>query len=221
MRSQCMYLGKGADPMPKVAVYDMQGSTVGELELNDEIFAAPVNESLMHQAVVMYLANQRRGTAATKTRGAVRGGGRKPWRQKGTGRARHGSIRSPIWVGGGVAFGPEPRDYGFTMPKKARRQALRSALSSKVAAGNVIILDELQLDEPKTRKMVDVLRNLQVAGKALIVTCDDGRNVVLSARNIPGVVTTRARDLNVYTVLNNEQLVITKQALQAIEEVLA
>ncbi|NMB45346.1 MAG: 50S ribosomal protein L4 [Firmicutes bacterium] len=207
--------------MPKVAVYDMQGSTVGELELNDEIFAAPVNEGLMHQAVVMYLANQRRGTAATKTRGAVRGGGRKPWRQKGTGRARHGSIRSPIWVGGGVAFGPEPRDYGFTMPKKARRQALRSALSSKVAAGNVIILDELQLDEPKTRKMVDVLRNLQVAGKALIVTCDDGRNVVLSARNIPGVVTTRARDLNVYTVLNNEQLVITKQALQAIEEVLA
>ena len=207
--------------MPKVAVYDMQGSTMGELELNDEIFAAPVNESLMHQAVVMYLANQRRGTAATKTRGAVRGGGRKPWRQKGTGRARHGSIRSPIWVGGGVTFGPEPRDYRLSMPKKARRQALRSALSSKVAAGNLIVLDQLEFEQPKTREMMDVLRNLQVEGKALIVTCDDGRNVLLSARNIPGVATSRARDLNVYTVLNSERLILTKQAVQLIEEVLA
>jgi large subunit ribosomal protein L4 len=215
------FAGKGADPMPKVAVYNMQGNTVGELELNDEIFAAPVNESLMHQAVVMYLANQRRGTAATKTRSAVRGGGRKPWRQKGTGRARHGSIRSPIWVGGGVTFGPEPRDYRLKMPRKARRQALRSALSSKVATGNLIVLDELGFDEPKTRKMVDVLQNLQVEGKALVVTCGDGRNVLLSARNIPGVATARAQDLNVYTVLNSEQLILTKDAIEAVEEVLA
>ena len=207
--------------MPKVAVYNMQGNTVGELELNDEIFAAPVNTGLMHQAVVMYLANQRRGTAATKTRAAVRGGGRKPWRQKGTGRARHGSIRSPIWVGGGVTFGPQPRDYRRAMPKKARRQALKSALSSKVAAGSLIVVDELKFDEPKTRRMVEVLNNLQVQGKALVVTASDGRNVVLSARNIPGVNTIRAQDLNVYAVLNSEQLIITKEAVEVVEEVLA
>ena len=207
--------------MPKVAVYNMQGNTVGELELNDEIFAAPVNTGLMHQAVVMYLANQRRGTAATKTRAAVSGGGRKPWRQKGTGRARHGSIRSPIWVGGGVTFGPQPRDYRLAMPKKARRQALKSALSSKVAAGSLIVVDELKFDEPKTRRMVEVLNNLQVQGKALVVTASDGRNVVLSARNIPGVNTIRAQDLNVYAVLNSEQLIITKEAVEVVEEVLA
>ena len=207
--------------MPKVAVYNMQGNTVGELELNDEIFAAPVNTGLMHQAVVMYLANQRRGTAATKTRAAVRGGGRKPWRQKGTGRARHGSIRSPIWVGGGVTFGPQPRDYRRAMPKKARRQALKSALSSKVAAGSLIVVDELKFDEPKTRRMVEVLNNLQVQGKALVVTVSDGGNVVLSARNIPGVNTIRAQDLNVYAVLNSEQLIMTKEAVEVVEEVLA
>ncbi len=207
--------------MPKVAVHDMQGNTVDELELNEDVFAAAVNEGLMHQAVVMYLANQRRGTAATKTRAAVRGGGRKPWRQKGTGRARHGSIRSPIWVGGGVTFGPTPREYRFSMPRKARRQALRSALSSKVAAGNLIVLDDLQFDEPRTRNMVGVLRNLQAEGKSLVVTCDAGRNVFLSARNISGVVTSRAQDLNVYTVLNCDQLIMTKEAVKAIEEVLS
>lgn len=207
--------------MPKVAVYDMQGHAVGELELNDKIFSAPVNESLMHQAVVMYLANQRRGTAATKTRAAVRGGGRKPWRQKGTGRARHGSIRSPIWVGGGVAFGPQPRNYRLSMPKKARRQALRSALSSKVASGELIVLDDLQFNEPKTRNMMGVLRNLEVEGKALVVTGDGARNVYLSARNIPGVTTSRAIDLNVYGVLNNNRLIMTKEAVKAIEEVLS
>ena len=207
--------------MPKVAVYDMQGNTVGELELNDEIFAAPVNTALMHQAVVAYLANQRHGTAATKTRAAVRGGGRKPWRQKGTGRARHGSIRSPIWVGGGVTFGPQPRDYRLAMPKKARRQALKSALSSKVAAGSLIVVDELKFDEPKTRRMIEVLNNLQVQGKALVVTVSDGGNVVLSARNIPGVNTIRAQDLNVYAVLNSEQLIMTKEAVEVVEEVLA
>ena len=195
--------------MPKVAVYDMQGNTVGELELNDEIFAAPVNTALMHQAVVAYLANQRHGTAATKTRAAVRGGGRKPWRQKGTGRARHGSIRSPIWVGGGVTFGPQPRDYRLAMPKKARRQALKSALSSKVAAGSLIVLDELKFDEPKTRRMVEVLNNLQVQGKALVVTASEGRNVVLSARQSSlGSTPLGAQDLNAYAVLNSEQLII-------------
>ncbi|HHV93919.1 MAG TPA: 50S ribosomal protein L4 [Firmicutes bacterium] len=207
--------------MPKVAVYNMEGNKVGEMELNDEIFAAPVNTALMHQAVVAYLANQRQGTASTKTRGEVRGGGRKPWRQKGTGRARHGSIRSPIWVGGGVVFGPKPRDYRLALPKKARRQALKSALSTKVSAGNLIIVDKLQFDEPKTRKMVEVLKNLQVNGKALVVTASDGRNVVLSARNIPGVSTIRAQDLNVYAVLNSEQLVMTKEAVEVVEEVLA
>jgi len=207
--------------MPKVAVYNMQGNTVGELELNDEIFGAPVNTALMHQAVVTYLANQRQGTAATKTRAAVRGGGRKPWRQKGTGRARHGSIRSPIWVGGGVTFGPQPRDYRRAMPKKARRQALKSALSSKVAAGSLIVVDELKFDEPKTRRMVEVLNNLQVQGKALVVTAGEGRNVVLSARNLPGIDTIRAQDLNTYAVLNSEQLILTKEAVEVVEEVLA
>ena len=207
--------------MPKVAVYDMQGKTIDELELNPDIFAAAINKSLMHQAVVMYLANQRQGNAATKTRAAVRGGGRKPWRQKGTGRARHGSSRSPIWVGGGVTFGPTPRDYRKAMPKKARRQALRSALSSKVAAGNLIVLDDLSFDAPKTREMVGVLGNLQAEGKSLIVTCDSGKNVYLSARNIAGVNTSRARDLNVYNVLNCENLIMTKEAIESIEEVLS
>ena len=203
--------------MPKVAVYNMQGNTVGELELNDEIFGAPVNTALMHQAVVTYLANQRQGTAATKTRAAVRGGGRKPWRQKGTGRARHGSIRSPIWVGGGVTFGPQPRDYRRAMPKKARRQALKSALSSKVAAGSLIVLDELKFDEPRTRRMVDVLKNLQVQGKALVVTAGEGRNVVLSARNLPGIDTISAQDLNTYAVLNSEQLILTNVEVDVVE----
>lgn len=206
--------------MPKVAVYNMEGESVGELELNEEIFAAPINEALLHQAVVMHLANRRRGTAATKNRAAVRGGGRKPWRQKGTGRARHGSIRSPLWVGGGTVFGPRPRSYRFSMPKKARRQALKSALSSKVAAGELMVLDELNFAEPKTRAMVGVLKNLNIEGKALIVTSGDGRNVVLSARNIPEVTTLRAQDLNVYDVLNSDKLVMTRDAVAAVEEVL-
>lgn len=207
--------------MPKVAVYDVEGKAIDELELNSDIFAATINESLMHQAVVMFLANQRQGTAATKNRAAVRGGGRKPWRQKGTGRARHGSIRSPIWVGGGVTFGPTPRSYRKSMPKKARRQALRSALSAKVASGNLIVLDDLQLNEPKTKQMVNILNNLKAAGKSLVVTADGGRNVYLSARNIAGVNTARAQDLNVYQVLHCDNLVLTKKAIESIEEVLS
>jgi len=194
---------------------------VGDLELSETVFGAPVNEGLVHQAVVRYLANQRQGTASTKTRGEVSGGGRKPWRQKGTGRARQGSIRAPQWVGGGTVFGPKPRDYRQAMPKKARRAALRSALSSKVASGELLVLDELTFEEPKTKKMVEVLQNLKAAGaSALVVTGELDRNVILSARNIPGVGTTRAGDLNVYDVVAHARLIATKDAIAKIEEVL-
>ncbi|MBO2520861.1 MAG: 50S ribosomal protein L4 [Firmicutes bacterium] len=207
--------------MPKVAVYNMKGEQVGDLELSETVFGAPVNEGLVHQAVVRYLANQRQGTASTKTRGEVSGGGRKPWRQKGTGRARQGSIRAPQWVGGGTVFGPKPRDYRQAMPKKARRAALRSALSSKVASGELLVLDELTFEEPKTKKMVEVLQNLKAAGaSALVVTGELDRNVILSARNIPGVGTTRAGDLNVYDVVAHARLIATKDAIAKIEEVL-
>ncbi len=194
---------------------------MGDLELSETVFGAPVNEGLVHQAVVRYLANQRQGTASTKTRGEVSGGGRKPWRQKGTGRARQGSIRAPQWVGGGTVFGPKPRDYRQAMPKKARRAALRSALSSKVASGELLVLDELTFEEPKTKKMVEVLQNLKAAGaSALVVTGELDRNVILSARNIPGVGTTRAGDLNVYDVVAHARLIATKDAIAKIEEVL-
>ncbi|MFS8571623.1 MAG: 50S ribosomal protein L4 [Clostridia bacterium] len=207
--------------MPKVAVYNMKGEQVGDLELSETVFGAPVNEGLVHQAVVRYLANQRQGTASTKTRGEVSGGGRKPWRQRGTGRARQGSIRAPQWVGGGTVFGPKPRDYRQAMPKKARRAALRSALSSKVASGELLVLDELTFEEPKTKKMVEVLQNLKAAGaSALVVTGELDRNVILSARNIPGVGTTRAGDLNVYDVVAHARLIATKDAIAKIEEVL-
>lgn len=207
--------------MPKVTVFDVQGNEVGELELSEEVFGVPVNEALLHQAVVRHLANQRQGTVATKTRGDVSGGGRKPWRQKGTGRARHGSIRSPIWVGGGVTFGPQPRDYRQRLPKKARRAALRSALSGKVAAGQFVVVDQLAFDQPKTKEMVSILANLNARDdKALVVTEDVDRNVVLSARNIPGVGTSRAGDLNVYDVLVHGKLIVTKDAVSKIEEVL-
>src|SRR5690606_18727326 len=168
---------RGGKVVPRVAVYNTKGEQVGDIELRDDIFGVEANEALVHQAVVRYLANQRQGTASTKTRGEVSGGGRKPWRQKGTGRARHGSIRSPIWVGGGTVFGPKPRDYRQAMPKKARRAALRSALSSKVAAGEFLVLDELQLAQPKTRQVVELLNNLNAKGSsALLVTADLDRN---------------------------------------------
>lgn len=205
--------------MPKVTLYDRQGEKAGEFELPDEIFAAPVNEALLHQAVVAYLANQRQGTSATKSRGMVSGGGRKPWRQKGTGRARHGSIRSPIWKGGGVVFGPQPRDYRKKLPKKARREALRSALSAKAGAGEVRVLEELAFEAPKTRQMAELLGKID-AEKALLVTADLDRNVYLSARNIPGVKTTLAQDLNVYDLLSHQNVVLTKDAVARVEEVL-
>lgn len=208
--------------MPKVALYNRQGETVGEIELNDNIFATEVNESLIHDVVVMYQANQRVGTASTKTRAMVRGGGRKPWRQKGTGRARVGTIRSPLWRGGGIIFGPAPRDFSYTMPKKARRQALRSALSAKVIGNQLIVLDELRMDKPKTKELVEVLRNLGIAeDKTLVVLPEGNYNVVLSANNLPKVDAADAASLNVYEVVNHAKLVLTKDALAKIEEVLA
>lgn len=205
--------------MPSVTVYNTEGQAVGELELSNKVFGAEINRALMHDAVVMYLANQRVGTASTKTRGEVRGGGRKPWRQKGLGRARHGSIRSPLWVGGGTVFGPKPRDYRQQMPKKARRQALRSALSAKVKAGELVVLDRLELKEPKTRLMAGVLKNLQ-APKALVVTAAPDETVIRSSRNLPGVETGVAKDLNVYQVLKYPKLIMTRDAVAVVEEVL-
>lgn len=205
--------------MPKVAVFNMEGTQVGEIELNEAIFGAEVNQELLHKVVVNQLANRRQGTAATKSRGAVRGGGRKPWRQKGTGRARHGSIRSPQWVGGGVVFGPTPRDYSYRLPKKARRAALKSALSAKVAAGNVVVLDGLSLAEPKTKTMAAVFKALD-AKKPLLVLAEWDTNVELSTRNIPGAVLAKSGGLNVYDILNSQKVVFTKDAVAKLEEVL-
>lgn len=206
--------------MPKVPVYNTAGEQVAELELSEAVFAAPYNPSLLHQAVVMYQANRRQGTASTKTRAEVSGGGRKPWRQKGLGRARHGSIRSPIWVGGGVVFGPKPREYRQSMPKKARRAALRSALSAKVRAGELIVLDDLQLGQPKTKEMANVLKRLSAERKPLIVLGERNRNVELSARNLPGAETAQAEDINVYQVLAHDRLVMTRAAVAKLEEAL-
>lgn len=208
--------------MPRVAVYNIEGEKVGDLDLKDEVFGAPPNEALVHQAVVRHLANQRQGTVSTKTRAEVSGGGRKPWRQKGTGRARHGSIRSPIWVGGGTTFGPKPRDYRQKLPKKARRAALRSVLSSKVASGEFIVVDDIRFEQPKTKEMARVVANLTKGSKrALVVTADTDRNVALSARNIPGLASVRAGDLSVYEVLGNGKVVATRDAVLKIEEALS
>lgn len=207
--------------MPKVAVYNVKGEQIGEIELNDKVWGIKPNKHVMHQAVVMQLASQRLGTHATKTRAMVRGGGRKPWRQKGTGRARHGTIRSPIWRGGGIVFGPHPRKYGFSLPKKVRRLAMRSALSSRAQSNDVLVIDSLDMDLPRTKAMVEILSNLKVDQKALLVTAEYNENVFKSARNIPYVKQLKADKLNVYDVLNHAKLVITKDAVAKIEEVLA
>lgn len=208
--------------MPKVAVYDITGAKTGELELNDNVFGVEVNEALVHQAVVMQLASQRQGTAATKTRAMVRGGGRKPWKQKGTGRARAGSIRSPLWVGGGTTFGPSPRSYAFTMPRKARRAALKSALSAKVQAGELLVMDAISFNEPKTKSVVKMLDSLKIADdKALIIMAEENENVEKSSRNIPGVKSITSMGLNVYDILYHDKVLITKDAVSKIEEVLA
>lgn len=207
--------------MPRVALYNMAGEQVGEIDLRDDVFGVPVHRQVLHDAVVCHLARRRRGTHDTKTRGEVRGGGRKPWRQKGTGRARHGSIRSPIWRGGGVVFGPHPRDYGYKLPKKVRRLALKSALSSKVQSGEIKVLDKLTLEKPKTKEMINILKNLDIDDKALVVTAGQDQNVYKSARNIPGVKSLPADSLNVYDVLAFGTLVITRDAVNTVEEVLA
>ncbi len=206
--------------MANVAVYKMEGNEVGSLELSDAVFGVEVNEHLVHMAVVQQLANNRQGTQKAKTRAEVRGGGRKPWKQKGTGHARQGSIRAPQWKGGGVVFAPTPRDYSFKMNRKEKRAALKSVLTSKVNDSKFIVLDELKLDEIKTKRFVEILNNLKVQ-KALVVLNDNDRNVILSARNIPKVKTALTNTINVYDILKYDTVVVTKDAVATIEEVYA
>lgn len=206
--------------MANVSVYNMEGNEVGTIELNDAVFGVKVNEHLVHQAVVRHLANKRQGTQKAKTRAEVRGGGRKPWRQKGTGHARQGSIRAPQWTGGGVVFAPVPRDYSKKMNKKERRAALRSALTSRVEAEKLIVLDELRLEEIKTKEMQRILNNLKVE-KAVIVLPEKDEKVVLSARNIPNVATISSDMLSVYDVMKYSTVIMTKAAVASIEEVYA
>lgn len=205
--------------MPKVGVFNMAGAQVGEIDLSDSVFGIEPNEAVVHQVVKAQLANRRVGTASTKTRGVVRGGGRKPWRQKGTGRARAGSRRSPIWRGGGTVFGPHPRDYSIRLPKKVRRLALKSVLSGKFNNDEIVVLEALSFEEPKTKMMIEVLDALNVFEKALVVTADGDMNVVKSARNIPGVKPVRADFMNVYDLLAYDKLVITRDAVAKVEEV--
>ena len=206
--------------MANVAIYNMKGEEVGSLELNDAVFGAKINEHLVHMAVVQYLANKRQGNQSAKTRSEVRGGGKKPWRQKGTGHARQGSIRAPQWKGGGVVFAPTPRDYSFKMNKKEKRVALKSALTSKVNDSKLIVLDELKLDEIKTKKFKEVMESLKV-NKALVILNDNDRNVVMSARNLPGIKTALTNTINVYDIMKYDTVVVTKDAVATIEEVYA
>ena len=206
--------------MANVSVYNMEGKEVGSIELNDAVFGVEVNEHLVHMAVVNQLANNRQGTQSAKTRSEVSGGGRKPWRQKGTGHARQGSTRAPQWTGGGTVFAPKPRDYSFKMNKKEKRIALLSALSSKVADNKIVVLDAFNLDEVKTKKFAEVMSNLKV-DKALVVIEGENKNVVLSGRNIPTVKVSATNEINTYDVLKYETLVVTKAAVEKLEEVYA
>ena len=207
--------------MANVNVLNMNGQQVGEVELVDSIFAVDVKENLVHSAVLLYLANRRQGTQSTKTRAEVRGGGRKPWRQKGTGRARQGSIRSPQWTGGGVVFAPKPRDYSFKMNRTEKRLALKSALTSRVLENKLIVLDELNLTEVKTKAMKNVVSALNLRKALFITDGEASMNVMLSARNIPNVKTAAVNNMNVYDILKYDTVVITKEALAKIEEVYA
>jgi large subunit ribosomal protein L4 len=207
--------------MPKVNVYNILGEQVEEIELKDDIFGVEVNEHVLYEVVKNQLANKRQGTQSAKTRAEVRGGGRKPWRQKGTGRARQGSIRAPHWVGGGVAFAPKPRDYSYKVPKKVKRLAMKSALSSKVLNEEIIVLDELSLEEPKTKEMAKILANIKAGKKALIVMDEKDMNIIKSARNIPNVQVSLVNTLNVYDILNFDSFIITKDAVRKVEEVYA
>ena len=207
--------------MAKVTVYDMTGAAKGELELSEAVFGVEMNAGLVHQAVVRQLASQRLGTHKVKTRAEVRGGGRKPWRQKGTGRARAGSRRSPLWRSGGIIFGPTPRSYAFTMPRKQRRLALKCVLSDKVRSGDLIVLEELDFEAPKTKQMVKLLSDFKIESKALFITEEPKENVERSSNNLQGVKALGALGLNVYDILNHEKLFLTKSAVTKIEEVFA
>ena len=206
--------------MANVSVYNMEGKEVGTIELNDAVFGVTVNEHLVHMAVVQHLANKRQGTQKAKTRSEVSGGGRKPWRQKGTGHARQGSTRAPQWKGGGVVFAPVPRDYSFKLNKKEKRAALKSALTSRVQDSKLIVVDELKFDEIKTKKFKAVLDNLKV-NKALVVISDNDEKVVMSARNLPTIMTTQVDTISVYDILKGDTLVLTRDAVAKIEEVYA
>ena len=206
--------------MPKVDVYDINGKKVSDIELNEKVFGIEPNETVVHEVLVNYLANQRQGTQSTKTRAEVRGGGRKPWRQKGTGRARQGSIRAPQWIKGGIALGPKPRSYKYAIPKKMRQQAIRSVLTSKVQEGNLIVVDKIDLKEIKTKEMVNVLNNLKVV-KALIVLEEKNLNVQASSRNIENIKTTLVNTINIFDLLKYDSLVVTEEAVKKIEEVYA
>ena len=207
--------------MPKVSLYNVSGEQVGDLELNDSVFGVEVNQHVLYEVVKNQLANKRQGTQSTKTRSEVRGGGRKPWRQKGTGRARQGSIRSPQWKGGGVVFAPKPRDHSYKLPRKVRQLAMRSALSSKVSSEEILVLDSLSLEAPKTRDIVKMLKDNNSTRKALIVMADKDENVIKSANNIQGVETTLVSTLNVYDILRHDLFIITKDAVKKVEEVYA
>ena len=206
--------------MLKVDVLNMEGNKVGDIELNETVFGVEVNDVVVHSALVNYLANQRQGTQSTKTRAEVRGGGRKPWRQKGTGRARQGSIRAPQWIKGGIALGPKPRSYKYAIPKKMRQLAFRSVLTSKVQEGNLIVVDKLELNEIKTKNMVNVLNNLK-ANKALIMLSEKNLNVQASSRNIENVKTTLVNTINIFDLLKYDSLVVTEDAVKKLEEVYA
>ena len=206
--------------MANVSVYNIEGKEVGSIELNDAVFGVEINEHLLHMAVVNQLANNRQGTQSAKTRSEVSGGGRKPWRQKGTGHARQGSTRAPQWTGGGIVFAPKPRDYSFKMNKKEKKLALLSALTSKVADNKIVVLDEFKLDEIKTKKFAEVMNNLKVS-KALVVLEGENKNVVLSGRNIPTVKVSATNEINTYDVLKYDTLVVTKAAVEKLQEVYA
>lgn len=207
--------------MPQVTVFDMTGKSVGEMTLSDAIFGIEPNTSVMHAAVVNYLANQRQGTQSTLTRSEVSGGGRKPWKQKGTGRARQGSTRAPQWTHGGVALGPKPRDYSYSLNKKERRLGMKSALSTKVVDENLVVVDSIKLESYKTKAVVEMLKALGAEGKALIVTAESDKTVVKSAANIPGVKTATVNTLSVYDILNYDKFIVSSEAVKKIEEVYA
>lgn len=207
--------------MPKVALYNMKGENIGEIELNDSIFGVEVSMSAMHAAVKNFLANQRQGTQSSLTRTEVSGGGRKPWKQKGTGRARQGSTRAPQWRHGGVVFAPKPRDYRYSLNKKFKRLALKSALTTKVNEENIVVLDSLTFDDIKTKNMIAVLKALGVEGKAMLVTAASDEKIVKSARNIPGIMTRPADTINTYDILNHVKFIVTKDAIDKIQEVFA